>query len=165
MVVGGGLGSFLCARNSLSPLPKALISHIHKSKVHITQDVGSTGLVKSSSAAVLHVKCNGVLLALCKFCGHASGWRLTCHRNYMTTIVGTKPMQSLKPLFATDVGVQTEMQTGEIADISELLKCSRIDLHGDQEPSLCASDLASILKWSTDISSDINLSSGSPLFN
>ena len=32
--------------------------------------------------------------------------------------------------------------------------------HDDQESTLSASDLAAILKWSKDISSDINLSSG-----
>ena len=35
-----------------------------------------------------------------------------------------------------------------------------IDTHEDQESTLSASDLASILKWSKDISSDINLASG-----
>jgi hypothetical protein len=36
----------------------------------------------------------------------------------------------------------------------------RMDTHDDQESTLSASDLASILKWSKDISSDINLASG-----
>ena len=34
------------------------------------------------------------------------------------------------------------------------------DTYEDQESTLSASDLASILKWSKDISSDINLASG-----
>ncbi|KXN87566.1 Peroxide stress-activated histidine kinase mak2 [Leucoagaricus sp. SymC.cos] len=81
---------------------------------------------------------------------------------YMTNVVGTKPHQSLKKsLFTTDVGIQTEASEafiGEMASVSEGVQ-QRIGLDGDQEPSLCASDLASILKWSTEISSDINLSS------
>jgi hypothetical protein len=36
----------------------------------------------------------------------------------------------------------------------------KTDAHDDQESTLRAADLASILKWSEDISSDINLSSG-----
>lgn len=35
-----------------------------------------------------------------------------------------------------------------------------MDVQDDQESTLSAADLASILKWSKDISSDINLSSG-----
>lgn len=37
---------------------------------------------------------------------------------------------------------------------------SAIGVHEGQDSMLTASDLASILKWSKDISSDINLSSG-----
>jgi hypothetical protein len=78
----------------------------------------------------------------------------------MTNIVGTKSQQSLKKsLFTADIGVQTEAPTGEIASASEVVK-RRVDLNGGRESSLAASDLASILKWSTEISSDINLSSG-----
>ncbi|KAF5355680.1 hypothetical protein D9756_004007 [Leucocoprinus leucothites] len=79
--------------------------------------------------------------------------------NYMTSIVGTKLQQSLKKSpFTSDVGIQTEVPLGEIVGVSEIVKC-KVELRGDTEPSLSASDLASILKWSTDISSDINLSS------
>ena len=36
----------------------------------------------------------------------------------------------------------------------------RVESNDDQESALSAADLGSILKWSKDISSDINLSSG-----
>ena len=82
------------------------------------------------------------------------------YRNYMTSIVGTKPQQIFKKsLFTVDAGVQTETPPDGIVDVPETVKHSRIDRQG-LEPSLSAPDLASILKWSTDISSDINLSSG-----
>ncbi len=78
----------------------------------------------------------------------------------MTSITGTKPQQSLKrSLFTVDIGIQTEVPTSGVAD-SEQWGVNKADLHEDQESSLSASDLASILKWSKDISSDINLSSG-----
>jgi hypothetical protein len=37
---------------------------------------------------------------------------------------------------------------------------TNVDIEDEQETTLRASDLAAILKWSKDISSDINLSSG-----
>lgn len=78
----------------------------------------------------------------------------------MTSIVGTKPQQPLKKsLFTAEIGVQTETQTSDAAGLAQT-EASKVDLHEDQESSLGASDLASILKWSKDISSDINLSSG-----
>ncbi|KAJ3575904.1 hypothetical protein NP233_g779 [Leucocoprinus birnbaumii] len=79
--------------------------------------------------------------------------------DYMSSVIGTKSQQSWKkPLFTSDMGIQTETPSEEIGGVSEIVK-RRVELHGDPEPSLSASDLASILKWSTDISSDINLSS------
>lgn len=78
----------------------------------------------------------------------------------MTSIVGTKPQQIFKKsLFTVDAGVQTETSSDGIVDAPQTVKHNRIDPPG-LEPSPSASDLASILKWSTDISSDINLSSG-----
>lgn len=52
-----------------------------------------------------------------------------------------------------DVGVGADLQ----GHVQERIKA---DMHEDQESTLSASDLASILKWSKDISSDINLASG-----
>lgn len=78
----------------------------------------------------------------------------------MTSIAGEKPQQSLKKsLFTVDIGVQTEVPTSGVAS-SEQYETNKADSYEDQESSLTASDLASILKWSKDISSDINLSSG-----
>ncbi|KAF9454975.1 dual-domain HisK/Mak2 protein kinase [Macrolepiota fuliginosa MF-IS2] len=78
--------------------------------------------------------------------------------NYMTSIVGGAEQSLKKSLFTADIGVQTETQTGGIVEFSQA-EAGKIESHEDQESSLCASDLASILKWSKDISSDINLSS------
>lgn len=78
----------------------------------------------------------------------------------MTSVVGAKPQQSLKKsLFTADVAIQTEAPVGDVAGFPQV-ETSKVDPHGDQESSLSAADLASILKWSKDISSDINLSSG-----
>ncbi|TFK76709.1 dual-domain HisK/Mak2 protein kinase [Pluteus cervinus] len=78
--------------------------------------------------------------------------------SYLTSIVGIQSHYPLKrPIFSSDVAVQTEPpQHG-----SHFHSQSRDsqDEHEDQESTLGASDLASILKWSKEISSDINLSS------
>lgn len=83
------------------------------------------------------------------------------HRNHLTSAVGLLSHYPLKrPIFSSDVGVQTETTVqgrGPSADVYEPNKMATQD---DQESTLSASDLASILKWSKDISSDINLSSG-----
>ncbi|KAJ7596782.1 dual-domain HisK/Mak2 protein kinase [Mycena floridula] len=64
---------------------------------------------------------------------------------------------SKRAIFSCDVGVQTEnIQRNRSDKISSGLETRSVAL--DEEESLSASDLASILKWSTDISSDINLS-------
>jgi hypothetical protein len=62
-----------------------------------------------------------------------------------------------RPLFSSDVGVQTEVIAGGAGSPTHTYK---MDVQDDQESTLSAADLASILKWSKDISSDINLSSG-----
>jgi len=63
-----------------------------------------------------------------------------------------------KPIFSSDVAVQTEAMA--ISFDSASYVNDKTDVHDDQESTLSATDLASILKWSKDISSDINLSSG-----
>jgi len=57
------------------------------------------------------------------------------------------------------VAVQTEAASHHLDASSSYNITSRANGHDDQESTLSAADLASILKWSKDISSDINLSS------
>ncbi|KAF8973859.1 dual-domain HisK/Mak2 protein kinase [Flammula alnicola] len=78
--------------------------------------------------------------------------------NYLTSASGGRPQYSLKKaIFSSDVAVQTEVVTLNFDSTSSIL--GKTDGHDDQESTLSAADLASILKWSKDISSDINLSS------
>jgi hypothetical protein len=78
----------------------------------------------------------------------------------MASVIDPKPRELLKKsLFTADVGIQTESIMIEAVPASTVAP-SRVDIHEDQESTLSAEDLASILKWSKDISSDINLSSG-----
>lgn len=85
-------------------------------------------------------------------------------RDYLTSIVGARSQYPLKrPIFSSDVAVQTEsLSIGVETHIPTIYETTHAKLDGieDQESTLSASDLASILKWSKDISSDINLSSG-----
>ncbi|KAK0208888.1 hypothetical protein DFS33DRAFT_1254916 [Desarmillaria ectypa] len=78
--------------------------------------------------------------------------------NYLNTVVGSRPQYPLKrPIFMSDVAVQTESAT--VDDPNFPYGQTKTTMSDEQESTLSASDLASILKWSKDISSDINLSS------
>ena len=80
-------------------------------------------------------------------------------------MVGIKPQQSLKrSLFTTDIGIQTEVPVGDIAGLSQV-KANRAVSRNGKKLDLDASDLGSILKWSTDIASDINLFFGMALLH
>jgi hypothetical protein len=89
-------------------------------------------------------------------------------RNYLTSLVGTQtddhPLK--RPIFASDVAVQTDTAaTVSEAQPATLYDGIKHDIDDEFEESiLSASDLASILKWSKEISSDINLSSGTPQY-
>lgn len=90
--------------------------------------------------------------------GHP-GYTNILDRNYLNAS-GPQSQHALKrAIFASDVAVQTEavVLNPSVPATSNVL---RVESSDDQESSLSASDLASILKWSKDISSDINLSSG-----
>ncbi|KDR85277.1 hypothetical protein GALMADRAFT_218372 [Galerina marginata CBS 339.88] len=79
--------------------------------------------------------------------------------NHLTTVSGARSQYPLKrPIFSSDVAIQTETVSLNFDTFPYNLsgKANRQD---DQESALSAADLASILKWSQDISSDINLSS------
>jgi len=78
---------------------------------------------------------------------------------HLNLLSGSKTQYILKrPIFSSDVAVQTETIAQNLPSPTHAHE-SRTDTHDDQESSLGAADLASILKWSKDISSDINLSS------
>ncbi|KAF8912937.1 dual-domain HisK/Mak2 protein kinase [Gymnopilus junonius] len=79
--------------------------------------------------------------------------------NYLTSLPGTGYKYPLKrPLFSSDVAIQTDAVSLGV-DSSSYHFDGKPDNQDDQESTLSAADLASILKWSKDISSDINLSS------
>ena len=65
-------------------------------------------------------------------------------------------------IFTSDVAVQTENFIESFSSLSQPTHGrAKMDLTEDQEiATLSAADLASILKWSKIVSSDINLSSG-----
>lgn len=85
---------------------------------------------------------------------------LTPTSNYLTIASGGRIQNLLKkPIFSLDVAVQTEAVVSFDSTAYAIGKMET-DAHDDQESTLSATDLASILKWSKDISSDINLSSG-----
>ncbi|KAF8061003.1 hypothetical protein FPV67DRAFT_1673829 [Lyophyllum atratum] len=80
--------------------------------------------------------------------------------NHLTSLSGIRSQYPLKrPIFSSDVGVQTESLPHAVSQLPHIHDSHRTETHDDQEATLSASDLASILKWSKDISSDINLSS------
>ena len=70
------------------------------------------------------------------------------------------PYSTKRPIFSSDAAVQTENVSMGVSTRALVDGRSKMDTHEDQESTLSASDLASILKWSKDISSDINLASG-----
>ncbi|PFH54726.1 hypothetical protein AMATHDRAFT_268 [Amanita thiersii Skay4041] len=76
---------------------------------------------------------------------------------YLSSLIGHQsPLLLKRPLFSSDVAIQTDRNAEE--EVTTRASTSRVDPQ-DQESTLSASDLASILKWSKDISCDINLSS------
>ncbi|KAJ8091389.1 Chk1 protein kinase [Marasmius tenuissimus] len=78
--------------------------------------------------------------------------------NYLTSVVGTRSQYTLKrPIFTSDVAVQTDSTMG--IQVSSRYDDTKLDTSGEQETALRASHLNAILRWSKDISSDINLSS------
>ena len=97
-------------------------------------------------------------------CCHVLSWGLMTTiiltRHHLTFLSGARSRHPLKrPVFSSDVSVQTE--TGSINFHSPTrIGSNKLGYPDDQESALTAADLAAILKWSKDISSDINLSAG-----
>lgn len=87
--------------------------------------------------------------------------------NYLSSMVGMRSQYPLKrPIFSSDVAVQTESTAIETYQAqAEVFVPPKQD--NPEEPGnipLTASDLASILRWSKDISSDMSLSSGITIY-
>ncbi|KAG5220648.1 Ser-Thr histidine kinase [Salix suchowensis] len=85
-------------------------------------------------------------------------------RNYLNSVVGARSQYPLKrPIFSSEVAVQTEsIAAGIINQPLVIYGNPKPDYGDEQEPTLSEADLSSILKWSQDISRDIQLSSGWP---
>jgi len=78
-------------------------------------------------------------------------------RNHLSSIVDLHSQYPPKrPIFSSDVAVQTE--NSGVGASSQSYDNSRPDMSDDSDLRLSSSDLSSILKWSKEISSDINLS-------
>ena len=81
-------------------------------------------------------------------------------RHHLSFISGARSRYPLKrPVFSSDVSVQTETVSISFHSPTRI-ENNKLGLPDDQESTLTAADLAAILKWSKDISSDINLSAG-----
>jgi hypothetical protein len=81
-------------------------------------------------------------------------------RHHLTSLSGARSRYPLKrPVFSSDVSVQTETVSVTF-HLPPRIESSKLGHLDDQESTLTAVDLAAILKWSKDISSDINLSAG-----
>ena len=82
------------------------------------------------------------------------------NRHYLTSMSGARSRYPLKrPVFSSDVSVQTETVSISFHSPTRI-EGNKLGHLDDQESALTAADLAAILKWSKDISSDINLSAG-----
>jgi hypothetical protein len=78
---------------------------------------------------------------------------------HLSSVTGYRSPSPLKrPLFTSEIAVQTE-STSDLESPGQSYPV-KTDSAEDQESTLRASDLASILKWSKEISSDTNLPSG-----
>ena len=134
------------------------------SKDHISSDVGSRGLEVSCRDEAYRAKPSGVLVGLCM--AHC----LSCTnpadayavRNHLTSLIDERSQLPLKRhIFSSDVAVQTDsVMVGTSPPPEEDVFPRRKESPTDDDviSKLTAADLASILKWSKEISRDINLS-------
>ena len=84
-------------------------------------------------------------------------------RQHLNFLSGARSRYPLKrPVFSSDVSVQTETVSITFHSPTRI-ESNKLGHLDDQESALTAADLAAILKWSKDISSDINLSAGNLL--
>jgi hypothetical protein len=86
-------------------------------------------------------------------------------RNHLTALTGLQSQHPLKrSIFSSDVAVQTEAAVLNLST-PPVTNGHWAETNDGEESELSAGDLASILKWSKDISSDINLLSGKIAFS
>ncbi len=98
----------------------------------------------------------GIVFVWSLFSSHILKMLFSMQLSSLTGYQSPPPLK--RPLFTSDIAVQTEFMSDlESPGQSYPVK---VDSAEDQESTLSARDLASILKWSKDISSDINLPSG-----
>lgn len=116
----------------------------------------------SYSGAVFRGSHNGELMGLCNVnhqCSYTDTEHLSSHQ--WTKEMGVESRQPNRHTSTRDATVQTELPVHFDVQPSRMYE-EREDENYDQREmsTLSASDLASVLQWSKDISSDINLSSG-----
>ena len=128
----------------------------------------SRALAANCSGVASHGKRSGVLAVLCKFGALHATFRSTMggltlfHSNYLSSLLETRsqPLPLKRHIFSADVAVQTDsvVITSQSSLQGPFERTSLDASEEEQISSLTAADLASILKWSKEISGDINLS-------
>lgn len=79
---------------------------------------------------------------------------------YLSSIAGASAEKTRKTsIFSSDVGVQTENVIMNLRQSALTDELPGEDYRGEETSRLTSSDLSAILRWSSDIASDINLSS------
>ena len=139
-------------------------SHLLNSKGPISFAAASRDWGANCKGGAYHGKLNGALVASCTshllslVCPNLS----LCRRNHLTSLIDERSQLPLKRhIFSSDVAVQTDSVIVSASpppeeDIYPRNKDGPTD--DDVISKLTAADLASILKWSKEISRDINLS-------
>ncbi|KAG5350226.1 hypothetical protein C0989_012045 [Termitomyces sp. Mn162] len=104
----------------------------------------------------VHVRANIARLEKAIKYGNGAG-----DRAHLNSSPNTRSQRSLRrPVLLTEVGIQTSIDLQTSIAPAQVHQVLKPDAKG-HEDTLNADDLAAILRWSKDISSDINLSSGS----
>ncbi|KAI5123720.1 hypothetical protein M0805_000314 [Coniferiporia weirii] len=91
-----------------------------------------------------------------------SQWGANGVVDYLKSVIGAREEPRKESIFSSDVGVQTENTIMDITIQPTLIDDpGNTEGHGGTLTQLASSDLLAILKWSSDISSDMNLFSAS----
>lgn len=87
-------------------------------------------------------------------------FRFIC-RNYLISVIGLKEEPRKKSIFTSEAAVQTENIVMEPMIRPRVVEDDEIEDHEDHDSGntsqLTSSDLSAIIKWSSEISSDMNL--------
>lgn len=103
------------------------------------------------------------------FITHIELWHITdilsqINSNYLTSLLGSKEEPRQTNIFSLDMAIQTENIVIGAAIRPIYVEAdegnSQEDRNNEAANQLSSSDLSAILKWSSDISSDMNLFSG-----